>query len=71
MERPEELDRMMSRQEPRTETADPTSDCAMGTKAGAGETVVDILRISRGAGGLPPIADLPLKDAPPTTKLLP
>ncbi len=36
-----------------------------GTKAGAGEAVVDMLRISRGTGGPPPIADPPPMDARP------
>ena len=54
-----------------SETVDPTSGCAKGTKAGAGEAVVDMLRISRGTGGPPPIADPPPMDAPPMTEVVP
>ena len=56
---------------PRTETVDPTSGCAKGTKAGAGEAAVDMLRISRGTSGPPPIADPPPMDAPPMTEVDP
>ena len=59
---------------PRTDTEDPKSGCAKGMKGGAGEAVVDILRIStegRITLGPPPIADAPPRDAPPMTELLP
>ena len=54
-----------------SETVDPMPGCAKGTKAGAGEAVVDVLKISSGTGGPPPIADPPPMDAPPMTEVVP
>ena len=50
---------------PRTEIAELVSGCANGTKDGAGVIVVEMLRMSRGTGGAPPMTDRPPRTEPP------